>query len=58
VDITRLKEIRTSKGLTKVKIAREIGVSITAYSNWENGTSDPKPENLAKLIEVLNEEGK
>ena len=55
MDIKNLKEIRKSKGLTKVEIARKVGVSITAYSNWENGTSEPNEDNYIKLVEILEE---
>lgn len=50
----KIKEIRIKKGLTKVEVARAVGVSITAYSNWENETSEPNEENMKKLKEVLD----
>lgn len=52
----QIKEKREKKELTKIEVARRVGVSINAYSNWENGTSKPKEGNMKKLKEVLEGE--
>jgi len=49
-----LKKLRIEKGYTKVEIAAAIGVSITAYSNWESNLSEPNEENEIKLKEFIN----
>jgi transcriptional regulator with XRE-family HTH domain len=48
-----LKGLRTEKGLTQIDVAVKVGVSLTSYQLWERGASEPSPENLKKLEEVL-----
>ena len=48
-----LREKREAKGLTQNDVAVAVGVSVQAYQLWERGASEPKPENLRKLKEVL-----
>ena len=38
---------------TQVEMAKAVGVSLQAYRWWEQGVSNPKPENLIKLKFVL-----
>jgi transcriptional regulator with XRE-family HTH domain len=33
----RLKQYRTSKGFTAVKVARKLGIAISTYRRWEEG---------------------
>ena len=42
----RLKELRTEKGLSTLKLGKEIGVSDATISRWENGISNIKSEEL------------
>jgi len=52
-----LKKVRESVGLTQEELAKELGVSIYTYRNWEafgKGHCMPKPEMVIKLTEVLN----
>ena len=51
-----LREKREAKGLTQTDVAVAVGVSVTAYQMWERRASEPKPENLRKLKEVLGME--
>lgn len=51
-----IKEQRTKKGFTQMQMAVKMGVSITAYINWEKGGTNPTPENLKKLIAILGDE--
>ncbi len=37
----RLKELRIEKGLSQLKLAREVGVSQSAIKQWENKTREP-----------------
>ena len=37
---------------TQSKLAKEIGVSRTALSDWKYGKSKPTPDHLAKLVEA------
>lgn len=53
-----LREARDKTGLSQVKVAVAVGVSINAYRLWELGGMKPSPANEAKLREVLGiEEG-
>jgi len=51
-----LKSLRLEAGLTQMKLAAKVGVSITTIRNWENGVSNPNEENMDKLKEVLQSE--
>ena len=51
-----LKSLRLEAGLTQMKLAAKVGVSITTIRNWENGVSDPNEDNMDKLKEVLQSE--
>lgn len=43
----KLKEARTNSGFTQGEMAKKLGLSNSAYSNYENGYSEPP-------VEVLN----
>lgn len=49
----KIREMREKKGITRAKLAVEVGVSITAIQNWENDTSKPSAENQEKLDKIL-----
>lgn len=53
-----LLELRKQKGLSQVQVAREVGVSINAYINWERGVMNPNIENKQKLEELFELERK
>lgn len=55
MDLERLKEIRNNKGLSQMKVAKEVGVNINSYIRWENGCCKPTPENLEKLEKILGD---
>ena len=48
-----IKAKRNALGYTQTKVAVYCGVSLNAYQNWERRLSTPKPENMKKLIEIL-----
>ncbi len=50
----RLRTLRENRRLSKSALARELGVSTTCVWNWEEGNTEPRPENLAALSKVLN----
>jgi transcriptional regulator with XRE-family HTH domain len=52
-----LKELRLKKKMTQMQVAVAVGVTLTAYINWEKGGCSPSPENLEKLKAVLGVEG-
>ncbi|MCH4294200.1 helix-turn-helix transcriptional regulator [Shewanella sp. 3B26] len=49
----RIKERRKAIGLTQQQVAASVGVSKATISLWENGTTQPKGENLHLLVKEL-----
>ncbi|MCL2370215.1 MAG: helix-turn-helix domain-containing protein [Firmicutes bacterium] len=47
----KLKELRLEKGMGQVVLAKEIGVSKSVVSFWENGKCEPT---LTPLISMAN----
>ena len=51
----RLKRLRQARGLTQPQFAKMVGVTKSAVSQWEGGsTKNLKLEVLALVLEVLN----
>ena len=50
----RIREIRKQLGMSAEDVAREIGVTQAAVSNWENGTRSPKIPMIIRLAEVFD----
>ena len=48
-----LKEIRKKRGLRQVDVAKMLGVTQTAYCNYENGFRSPDKETIKKLAEIF-----
>lgn len=48
----RLKTARTKKSLTQDEVAKELNISRTVLSRYENGKLEPNLETLAKLIDL------
>ena len=48
-----LKEIRLSKGITQVSIAKNLGVDRSFVSNIENGKTNPTLSTITSLAKVL-----
>ena len=51
---TRLKNKRVEFGFSQRELARKIGVTATAISQWERDESNPKGGSLLKLAEIFN----
>ena len=49
-----IKRLRKNKGLKQQEIAELLGVKRNTYSDWENGKTEPKLENVVKLAQVFN----
>ena len=49
----RLVAIRQRAGLSQTSIAEKLGVSQQAYAGWERSTVALRPDDLARLAEVL-----
>ena len=51
---SRIKELRTKRGITQEELAQKIGVTKGAIGNYENGVSSPKIELMYKLFDALD----
>lgn len=45
----RLRELRQDKGLSMKQLAKELGTTDAAVSNWENGINEPKISYLKSI---------
>lgn len=43
------KELRLQKGLSQVKAARTVGVTLGTWLKWEYGVGSPNEENASKI---------
>lgn len=50
----RLKKLREQKGVTQKEVADAIGVTISAYSNYEQGIREPSNQILINLCKYFN----
>lgn len=48
-----LKRHRVATGMTIEQVAKKIGVTAGAVSNWETGTHGMRPSHLKKLAKLL-----
>ena len=55
--MTEIKKKRQELGITQMQLAVDVGVSMLTIQLWEKGVSEPKPENMVKLREILGLEG-
>ena len=47
----KLKELRLEKGLSQKVIAKALGITLSAYSNYEQGIRTPSIETIKKICE-------
>ena len=50
----RLKLLRKTKGVSQKDVAKAIGVTLSAYSNYEQGIREPSNEILIKLCKYFD----
>jgi transcriptional regulator with XRE-family HTH domain len=50
---TRLREARTNRKMTQVRLAELLGVSPRVYNRWERGGAVPQLDFLARIAQVL-----
>lgn len=50
----RLRELRQEKGLSMKQLAKELGTTDAAISNWENGINEPKISYLKSIAVYFN----
>ena len=48
----RFREAREKAGLSTYEVAKRIGVSQPAVTNWDNGTKSPSIDTLCKLADL------
>lgn len=48
-----IKTIRQQKGISAVFIAKKLGISKSAVSQWESEKTLPSTANLIKIAEIL-----
>lgn len=48
-----IKKAREAAGLSKIEVARAIGVCWLTYHRWESGKFQPRADQLIKLASVL-----
>lgn len=49
----KIKNIRTEKGLTQIKLADELGVSLDTVKNWEQGYNYPSIDTLVQIADFF-----
>lgn len=49
----KLKELRSSHGLTQIQLAKELGVSKQCVSNWENDNILPSIDMLIRISQYF-----
>lgn len=49
----KIRLIRETKGLTQEQVAEKLGISPTAYGDFERGGNDPRLSKLQKIAEIL-----
>ena len=50
----RLKLLRKEKGVSQKEVANAIGVTLSAYSNYEQGIREPSNQILINLCKYYN----
>lgn len=50
----RIKEIRIKLNYDQKRFAKEIGATVSALSNWENGRNKPNMDRLIKIAQLGN----
>ena len=48
-----IRDARIDINLKQEEVAKFVGVTIQTYSKWENGKTEPKASQVAKLAEIL-----
>lgn len=51
----RLEELRNEKGVSQTQVAKDIGISKSAYNYYEKGINEPTASVLIKLADYFND---
>lgn len=49
----RIKDLRTEKGISQEEIALQLGITRSAYSNYEQGIREPSYDVLVKICSLF-----
>jgi transcriptional regulator with XRE-family HTH domain len=49
----RLGKARKARGLSKAEAARQVGVRVQSWQQWEGGLTSPRPEKLTQIAGIL-----
>lgn len=52
--LSRIKELRTEKGLTLIEMSNQLGIGKATINNYELGRSEPNISTLIKLAEYFD----
>ena len=50
----KLKELRIEKGLSQREVSSALGMTRNAFTNYENGYSEPSLDNLKKICQFFD----
>lgn len=50
----RLKQARKASGFTQKDVAKQLGITFGAVSQWENGSTSPRGQTLIELARLYN----
>jgi len=50
---TRITRWREASGLTQADLARSVGISASAVSQWESGQTQPSHSNVDAIVKAL-----
>jgi transcriptional regulator with XRE-family HTH domain len=51
--VKTLRELREERGISPMRLALDLDVSLATVYNWETGRSEPRATHLRKLAELL-----
>ena len=50
----RLLELRSERGISQAKLAKDLGVSFSVVCYWETDRSEPTAVNIVKVADYFN----
>ena len=50
----KLKLLRNEKNLSQKQVAEQLGITVSAYSNYEQGIREPSYDILIKIAKLYN----
>lgn len=50
----RLLELRSERGISQAKLAKDLGVSFSVICYWETDRSEPTAVNIVKVADYFN----